>query len=118
MKKLLLIFMLVMLPLQTTWAVVGTYCQQKQESCADACDSRVQEEPAYSVLSVDQAGSAPAALEHQEHSCQAPVVPLMSSFVRLVPSFGPSPVPLFHEALLSLPTFSERPERPQWRFLA
>lgn len=118
MKKFLLIFMLLMLPLQASWGVVSMYCQPDREICVEACDSGGQE-PRVDLIDVSkQSSSTSTALDQYEHSCQAPAASIISSVQQTIPSFSSSLALQFYEALLSLPTYSERPERPQWLFVA
>lgn len=121
MKKFLLIFMLLMLPLQASWGVVSMYCQPDREICVEACDSGGQE-PRVDLIDVSkQISSTSTGLDQHEHSCQAPAASITSSAHQTIPSLSSSLTLQFQEALLSLPTFSERPERPerpQWLFVA
>lgn len=118
MKKFLLIFMLVMLPLQASWGVVSMYCQPEREICVDPCYSEAQEQRVYLSDGSEQTGSPSGALDHYEHSCHAPTASITSSSPHTIPSLSSSLALQFPEALLSLPTLSERPERPQWLFAA
>ncbi len=118
MKKFLLIFMLVMLPLQASWGVVSMYCQPEREICIGACYSGEQEQRVDLTDASKQINATSTALDQYEHSCQAPAASIISSSQQPIPSFSSQLAAQFHEALLSLPTFSERPERPQWLFAA
>lgn len=118
MKKFLLIFMLVMPPLQVSWGVVSVYCQPEREICIEPCYSEAQEPRVALTDGSEQTGSTSGFLGQYEHSCQAPAASIISSAHQTIPSLSSSLAPQFQEALLSLPTFSERPERPQWLFLA
>lgn len=117
MKKFLLIFMLVMLPLQTSWGVVSMYCQPEREICIEPCYSGDQEQRVV-IDASKQMSSTSTALDQYEHSCQAPAASIISSAHQTIPSLSSSLALQFHEAQLSLPTLSERPERPQWLFVA
>lgn len=118
MKKFLLIFMLLMLPLQASWGVVSEYCQPDREICVEACYSDDQEQRVYSSDETQQTSSNSVLLDQYEHTCHAPAVSIISSSNQTTSSISSSSILRFQETPLSLPTFSERPERPQWLFLA
>ncbi len=118
MKKFLLIFMLVMLPLQASWGVVSMYCQPEREICIELCYSEAQEAHVYLSDESEQTASPSGFLSQYEHSCQGSAASIISSAHQIIPSLPTSLALQFHEALLSLPTYSERPERPQWLFVA
>ena len=118
MKKFLLIFMLVMLPLQASWGVVSVYCQPEREICIEPCYSEAQEQRVYLNDGSEQTGSTSDFLDQYEHSCQAPAASILSSSNQTIPSLSASLALQFQEVPLSLPTLSERPERPQWLFVA
>lgn len=118
MKKFLLIFMLVMLPLQASWGVVSVYCQPEREVCIAPCYSEAQEQRVSLSDGSEKIGSTSGFLDQYEHSCQAPAASIISSAHQTIPSLSSSLALQFHEAQLSLPTYSERPERPQWLFVA
>lgn len=114
MKKILLGFMLVMLPLQVSWGVVSMYCQPEKTICIEACYTDAQE-PRVDVIDVaKQINLTSATMDQSEHSCQAPSASIISSSNQTTPSLSSSVVLQFQEALLNLPALSERPERPQW----
>lgn len=114
MKKLLLLFMLALLPLQASWAVVSMYCQQEQEVCVVNCYSNDQEQRAYLIDDSKQTTSTSGFLDQHEHSCQGSAASFILSSQQPTPSFSSSLTPQFHDVLLSLPIFTERPERPKW----
>ncbi len=118
MKKFLLIFMLVMLPLQASWGVVSMYCQPESEICIEPCYSEVQEPRVYLIDGSQQDASSSGFLSQYEHSCQGSAAPFIPSAHQTIPSLSASSVVQFPEAILSLSTYSERPERPQWLFVA
>ncbi|ABI58352.1 hypothetical protein [Nitrosomonas eutropha] len=118
MKKFLLIFMLVMLPLQASWGVVSVYCQPERETCIEPCYTEAQEQRVYLSDGAEQTGSTSGFLDQYEHSCQAPAASIISSSNQTIPSLSAGLALQFQEAPLSLPTLSERPERPQWLFVA
>ncbi len=117
MKKLLLILML-MLPLQASWAVVGVYCLQEREACVGACYSGEQDQSLSSSDKADPAITDPSSLDLYEHSCQSPLGSLISTSAQLFSSLRPDLVSHSYEKRLNSPTLCERPERPQWRWYA
>ncbi len=118
MKKFFLVFMLVMLPLQASWGVVSMYCQPEREICIEACYSGDQEQRVDLTDASKQISSTSTALDQYEHSCQAPAASIISSSNQTIPSLSSRLALQLQEAPLSLPTYSERPERPQWLFAA
>lgn len=117
MKKFLLILMLI-LPLQASWAVVGVYCQQEREVCVGACYSDDQGTSLYSSYKSDPTITGASGLDQYEHSCHSPFGPLIPTSVQPISSFKPDLVSHSYEKPLSSRTLSERPERPQWRWHA
>lgn len=118
MKKLLLLFMLVMLPLQASWGVVSVYCQPEQSACVTPCYGDVQEAFFDTASSGDDNTPTKANVEHDAHFCHAYCMPLMG--VSHTNTFEPSSG-LAHrlvETRHPIATLNERPERPQWSDVA
>tara|TARA_R100000306_G_C4381917_1_gene145593 strand:+ start:4258 stop:4611 length:354 start_codon:yes stop_codon:yes gene_type:complete len=117
MKKLLLLFMLVMLPLQSSWAIVGVYCQSEQSLYVTPCYDDAQETLVDASGGEDENTSTTAKADHV-HSCHGYCMPLIG--VSHTGTFLPSSS-LAHRFIDSRPplaTISERPERPKWSDVA
>src|SRR3546814_13759654 len=69
MKKLLLLFILVMLPLQASWGVVSVYCQPEQSACVTPCYGDAQEVLVDASSDGDEDTSATANANPNVHSC-------------------------------------------------
>lgn len=119
MKKLLLLFMLVMLPLQASWGIVGMYCQPEQFACVAPCYGGAQEVLVDASSDGDEEDTSTRAnADHGVHSCHVYCMPLIG--VSHTGTFLPSSS-LAHRFIESRPllaTLNERPERPQWSDVA
>lgn len=117
MKKLLLIFALLIFPLQMSWAVADAYCQQEQSLSSPHCMDCV---PQSRVLMNDmQDSDAPSAADSSLDcsQCNGNTAPLAT--IRLdILAFPPNAVPSAIESHLPLSAFVMRPERPQWSLAA
>lgn len=113
MKKLLLLFMLVMLPLQASWGIVSGYCQPEQTACITPCYYDVQE-AFVEASSGDDNTPTTANAEHDAHSCHVYCMSLIgvSHTNTFLPSSSSARQVVETRHLLA--TINERPERPQW----
>lgn len=118
LKRLILIVMLTLVPLQASWAVVGAYCGPVQVGCIDPCYPANPEQQVYSTDVAKQSAATSGMLDHYEHSCHASPAFLISSSHETIPVRISNLAPRFPEATLSLGMLSERPDRPQWLSLA
>jgi hypothetical protein len=118
MKKLLLLFMLVMLPLQASWGVVSGYCQPEQSPCVTPCYYDVQEIFVEANSNGDDNTPSKANIEHDAHSCHVYCMPLIG--VSHTNTFAPSSSSARQvvQTRHLLATINERPERPQWSDVA
>ncbi len=128
MRRLVALFLLVLLPLQSVWAAAAPYCQHEGDAASHHIGHH-QPEHAHTTVaeaSQDDAHGAPgepatpgegAASAHSDcHVCHGGTV--LAHEVRLVHAMSASapPVPALAQGLPAPPT--ERPERPKWSALA
>jgi hypothetical protein len=120
-KKLLLIFLLMLLPLQFSWAAAAPYCQHEQEQTTQHLGhhSHLHEAKADADANGDAPdGVADYSATHDDcgycHlSCQASFV--MASFDIAAPD-GWAYLELYPASFSS--HISDGPKRPDWRFVA
>ncbi|AKZ62498.1 hypothetical protein F506_07240 [Herbaspirillum hiltneri N3] len=119
MKRYALIFLLMLLPFQFSWAAVASYCQHESDPVAQhvghhaAADSKQDQQPDNSDDSKFNTGSD-ADCSFCHFSCSKP----MNSHAAWTPpaqeksSFTPSLLPLY------LSHIGESPEEPDWMLAA
>lgn len=114
MKKLLLLFMLALLPLQASWGVVGLYCQSGQPVCSTPCDSEGQQASDDVSTSADGSAFDEGNVKHNVHSCHVYCAPFISVQHANTPQIPSDIAHQFLEMHHFSGTLGERPERPQW----
>lgn len=112
--------MLVMAPIQMSWAAVAAYCLHETEASGDAhfghhAHAHVHDEAVAADAAEGETG--PANVDHDCGHCHAAHSVLLSESTASGLSPGMLTVPAF-EAQRPLPVRSPRPERPQWPGLA
>lgn len=119
MKRILLILLLAILPLQASWGVVSTYCQQEEQGCIGVgCYNNEQGSPIHFIEGQEPITQFSTSVDQFDHSCHTQVSEVTSS-VHGVVSPSSSRLTFFsHKPQFSVPTLTERPERPQWPSLA
>lgn len=113
LKRLVLIAMLALVPLQASWAVVSTYCWPEEVGCIDPCYSSSAEQEVYSTKVTKQVPQSSDMMVHYDHSCHGFTAFLISSSPETLPLHTNS-APRLLSATLNLGVLAERPERPQW----
>lgn len=118
MKKLLLIFLLFVVPLQATWAGADAYCQKVQDPFIMLCYDSAQEIHVGANSDEDESTSTTVRANHGVHSCHVCGVPLIG--VSHTDSLFPSSNFTYQvvETRHPLAMISHRPERPQWSDVA
>ncbi|NBP35951.1 MAG: hypothetical protein EBV01_11175 [Betaproteobacteria bacterium] len=117
MKKFLVIFMLVMLPLQFSWAAVAGYCQHEGGATAKHLGHHSHDHKSATSESADNDSSMSAALDHDCATCHLACSVALTSYANV-------PTMMVAQDHHSQPhaspsrTLAERPERPQWLALA
>ena len=115
-KRIIFIFLLLLLPSQAVWAAASTYCQHERGAAAKHFGHHVHQHQ----LQADDSpatGKAPGSLDLDCSACHlgAPAVPVTSQGLTLVESqslLAPHPpggVPT---------TYRDRPERPNWSLVS
>ena len=110
MKKLVLIFLLALLPLQASWGVVSAYVVQAHEICPPTC-SEVQESQ---VEDSDEHNSKHVTVHHEDHFCGLHALSIAMTYPSRDIPFSPFIAPQADEPQLIRQTLIERPERPKW----
>ena len=118
MKKLLLLFMLALLPLQASWGVMGLYCQPGQPVCSTPCYSEGKQTSDDITTSADGDAFDEEGVKHNVHSCHVYCAPFISVSYANTPQTLFSVTRRFVETRHLSGILSERPERPQWSNVA
>ena len=111
MKRLVLMFLMLMLPLQFSWAGVSAYCQHETSAAAQHVGHHDHQHQKSSDTGDD--GSTPGKAHadcgycHLAHRCAAVAAVSMPAFVCDGMAIDPQPeIPLSY--------FPDGPERPKW----
>lgn len=112
MKKLLLIFALLIFPLQVSWGMVETYCQPEQSLSSPQCTDCVHQSR---TVANDAQDDAPSAAKSDLDCSQCSVNGVALVAMQLDILISPSDT-VFRsiDPHLPLSTIVLRPERPQW----
>jgi hypothetical protein len=117
MKKYLAIFLLVLMPLQFSWAAVASYCQHETGVTAKHPGHHTHEHASADQLEASQNTSQSASMDHDcvtcHLGCAAALVSVQSTTT--VTASDDNPI---HLQATGSQLFRERPERPQWPLLA
>ncbi|MGV3741162.1 MAG: cation efflux protein, CzcI family [Burkholderiaceae bacterium] len=117
MKRLLLILLLAILPLQATWAAVATYCQHEKESTSRHFGHHQHEHEHQHAQAEEQQKDSSIKFHTDCLTCQAAAAAMIIPAVDAVPVETASAVQVSSDPLLtSFP--SSRPEKPKWVFAA
>ena len=119
MKRLLLILLLAILPLQATWAAVATYCQHEKESTSRhfGHHQHKHEHEHQHAQAEEQQKDSSIKFHTDCLTCQAAAAAMIIPAVDAVPIEAASVVQVSSDPLLiSFP--SSRPEKPKWVFAA
>jgi hypothetical protein len=117
MKRFLAIFLLVLLPLQFSWAAMVGHCQHETGVTAQHTGHHSHEHASADHPETGQNADSSAAMDHDCATCH------LGCAVALVSSLNTTTVavsddhPLHLQAMTSQPS-TERPERPKWPVLA
>lgn len=110
MKKIVLIFLLALLPLQASWGVVSAYVVQVHEICPPTC-SEAQEAQAEGS---DKHSSKHVTVHHEDHFCGLHALGIDATYSPRDIPFSSFIVAQVDEPQLIRQTLIERPERPKW----
>lgn len=119
MRRILLIFLVVMMPLQLGWAAVSSYCQHESGAAAKHFGHHEhQHQQASKASDTDQGkGKAFGTVDADCHFCHA-CSPVILSNAADVISLVTKPLFAMRAADVSRSNPSPRPERPNWVALA
>lgn len=114
MKRLLLICLLALLPLQASWAAVTVYCQHEAGLAAEHFGHHDHKHGASSPDQNDPSGKVLNGLDPDCASCHAErIQPLLPEIVSL-PTLS-APAPTLTRSLPYLSITASLPEKPNWR---
>lgn len=112
-KRLVLVFLMVLLPLQSVWAVASAYCQHEQGAAAQHFGHHEHQHQAADKDSL--AGGSAASFHADCAFCHLGCVGVATSSPDLLPPVPASAAASPDDAFL-LSIFPEGPERPKWAF--
>ena len=113
MRRWLLVFLLVLLPLQLTWAAVSTYCQHESKSSIRHIGHHIHKH-AGSLSGGDGVDSSEVgSLENDCGVCHANCSVAFHSPSQTL-RLNAEPVRIVVKATLYLASYQDLPERPQW----
>lgn len=114
MKRLLLLFLLALFPLQASWAAVAAYCQHEEGQAAEHFGHHDHKHEASNADKSEPLGKAFAGLDLDCASCLGGhIKPLMAEAVSL-PTLS-APPPALPRSLPYLSIAADLPEKPNWR---
>lgn len=118
MKRLILLIIFSMLPLQASWAVVDVYCPPMSVGYVDDRSFILEETKAPSYGEVKKADTSSEMSGHSDYVCHASCAFLLSSSHSPPPPLASDSGPDLRQAAMKQRALNERPERPQWLPLA
>ena len=111
MKRLALVFLMLLLSLQSAWAAAGAYCQHEQDAAVQHFGHHAHQ---HQAADKSDAGGGPASTFHGDcPSCHLGGVGAVTSVLD-VPSPAPASPAVASENDFLLSVFLEGPERPKW----
>lgn len=117
-KKLLFIFMLVLLPLQVSWAAVAVYCQHEQGQSAHFGHHNHEHQAQLNDQSTDS--SDKEKLSPVDSDCVVCHLFAQQSFLNSLPTVTPpkgeahlSPLPAYYSSHIP-----DGPQKPDWQLVA
>lgn len=114
MKRLLLIFLLALFPLQASWAAVAAYCQHEEGAAAQHLGHHEHVHQASSADKRAPSGPSTVGLDLDCAACHAShVQPLLTDEISLPSLLAPSPA--LSRSLPYLSIAAGVPEKPNWR---
>lgn len=113
MRRVLLTFLLVLLPLQFVWASVAAYCQHERGNAVNHIGHHVHD---HDASSTSESGSQPFGSLAADPDCAACHGGSVSATVTpmLVTDLPTGPIVALGIPEARPPLRSDRPERPQW----
>jgi len=117
MKRYLAIFLLVLLPLQFSWAAVAGYCQHESEVTANHPGHHSHDHQAADQHEPVKDGVSSAGVHHDCATCHLGCSAALASDLTTPTAAADRDYPFDYDVDPSL-ALTERPERPQWPTLA
>jgi len=117
MRKFLAIFLLVLLPLQFSWAAVAGYCQHEAGATANHPGHHTHDHQAADLHESGKDGTASTGVHHDCATCHLGCAAALTSDLKTPPAATAQG----HQSdyhVNPTPAHTERPERPQWLRLA
>lgn len=118
MKRLILLIIISLLPLQASWAVANAYCPPTSIGYVDDRSFNLQETKAPSYDEVKKADTSSEMSGHSDYACHASCAFLSSSSHYPPPPLASDSGPDLRQDAMKQRALNERPERPQWLPLA
>lgn len=116
-SRWLAIFLLVLMPLQLSWAAMSAYCQHENGDAALHFGHHEHQHEADTATKAQLVGDVLADIDPDCSTCNAVCLPLFARPTQVDPVMASLPSdPVLRKPRSSPPL--ERPERPNWHFLA
>ncbi len=117
MKKFLAIFLLVLLPLQYSWAALSSYCEHETSVTAKHPGHHTHDHASVDHQESSKKSSKSAGMDHDCATCHLGCTAALVSNLGKITVEASYDNPL-HLQVIPSPLSRERPERPQWSVLA
>jgi hypothetical protein len=117
MKRYLAIFLLVLLPLQFSWAAVAGFCQHETAVSAKHPGHHSHDQASADPQETGQKAEPSAGMDHDCAICHMGCAATLVSELRTT-TVAVSDVHPLHLQVIASQLSRERPERPQWPVLA
>ncbi len=117
MRSYLAIFMLVLLPLQFSWAAMASHCQHETGVTAQIPSHHSHEHASADHPETAQNADSSACMDHDCATCHLGCAVALVSDLKTTTVAVSDDHPVHLQAMASQPS-TERPERPKWPVLA
>jgi len=117
MKRYLAIFLLVLLPLQFSWAAMASYCQHETSVTAQHPGHHSHDHASADHPEAAQNSEPSACMDHDCATCHLGCTAALVSDLNTTTAAASDDHPLHLQVMASQPS-TERPERPKWPVLA
>lgn len=117
MKRYLAVFLLVLLPLQFSWAAMVGYCQHETGVTVQHPGHHSHEDASADHPETGENADSSAAMDHDCATCHLGCAAALVSDLKTATVAVSNDHPLLLQAMASQPSI-ERPERPKWPVLA
>jgi hypothetical protein len=117
MKRYLAIFLLVLLPLQFSWAAMASHCQHETGVMAQHTGHHTHDHATADHQGSSENATTLTGLDHDCATCHLGCAAALVSDLKTITVAVSNDHPLLLQAMASQPS-TERPERPKWPVLA